>query len=222
MSVLSVPVHDGERRVRPRVVSRAVAAATLCAIALTGCSDLAGGGAEAAPTLSGASSDSPAASTRASTAQVDEAVTPSGTRLRLGDPAVVRFTANPEQDSLIKLAVTRVEQGEIRDLAQFRLDDQTKRSSVYYVSATVKNIGKGDLGGQPLLLYGQVSADLVVQPVVLKSTFQRCDYQPLPEKFGRGERADVCIVFLAPRHGKVLSVQWRPADNSDPITWAVR
>lgn len=196
-------------------------AAAVCALTLTGCSGM--GDDEAAPTTSAATSaDSPDASTPAATAEIDGRATPPGTKLKLGKSAVVRFTANPKHDSLIKLTVTTVKQGQIKDLDQFRLDDQTKRSSVYYVSASVKNVGKGDLGGQPIPLYGQVSNDLVVPPVVLGSTFKRCDYQPLPKKFERGKRADVCIVLLAPRHGKVSSVQWRPADNSDPIIWKVR
>lgn len=223
----STRVHAGVRQVRPWSAWRAVAAASVCAIALTGCSGAAGGGNdgdEAAPSNSGVTSTDPTgASTTASPEQTDERATPPGTKLTEGKPAVVRFTANPKHDSLVKLTVTKVKQGTIKDLAaQFELDDQARRSSVYYVSASVKNVGKGELGGQPITLYGQVSEKLVVPPVILKSTFKRCDYQPLPEKFGPGKRANVCIVLLAPRHGKVTSVQWRPADNSEPISWAVR
>lgn len=196
-------------------------AAAVCALALTGCSGM--GNDEAAPTTGATTSaDSLDASTPTSTVQVGGRATQPGTKLKLGKSAVVRFAANPKHDSLIKLTVTDVEQGKIKDLAQFRLDDETKRSNVYYVSASVKNVGKGDLGGQPIALYRQVSEELVVPPVVFGSTFKRCDYQPLPKKFERGKRADVCIVLLAPRHGKVSSVQWRPADNSDPIIWKVR
>lgn len=216
---LSAGAHDGIRRAARPLAGLVVTA--VCAIALTGCTP---GDADNDATNPTDSTSSSVDSTRGSTTPppVDERATAPGTKLKLAESAVVRFAANPKHDSLIKLTVTDVEQGKIKDLAQFRLDDETKRSNVYYVSATVKKVGKADLGGQPISLYGQVSEDLVVPPVVFGSTFKRCNYQPLPEKFDRGERADVCIVLLAPGHGEVTSVQWRAADNSDPIIWKVR
>lgn len=198
---------------------RGLAAGAVCAVLLAGCTP--GDGDDATDPTDSASSSSDSTPGSTTTPPVDERATAPGTKLKLAQSAVVRFAANPKRDSLIRLTVTEVEQGKIKHLAQFRLDDKTKRSNVYYVSAAVKNVGKADIGGQPISLYGKVSEKLVVPPVVFGSTFERCNYQPLPEKFERGKRADVCIVLLASRQSEVTGVQWRPADNSEPITWKV-
>jgi len=234
---MSATVHDGVRRVCPSTTDglrcppmarswrawRGLAATAACAVVLTGCTDTLGGSGTAPPTAGTSSSvGSPDASTSPTTPQVEDGATTPGANLTLDRPAVVRFTANPKHDALIRLTVSKVERGKIKDLSQFRLSDKDRRSSVYYVSASVKNLGEGDLGGQPLSLYGKVSDDLVVSPVIFGSTFRRCAYQPLPPKFGPGKKVDMCIVMLAPHHGEVSAVQWRPADNSDPITWNAR
>lgn len=168
-------------------------------------------------------SDSPdeSASTSPSTSAttLEDGTTAPGTELKLGRTATVRYTANPEHDSLIELKVQSVKRGKIKDLDDFGLTGVAKKSNVYYIKASVKNVGGGDLSGQPLTLYGQVSDDLVVPPVEFGSTFKRCDYDPLPKK---SKEAKVCLVILAPKNGKISEVQWRPADNSDPISWLTR
>lgn len=147
--------------------------------------------------------------------------TPPGTTLRLGQTALVRYPANPTHDSLIKLTVEAIKRGKLKDLKGFQLSNTAKKSGVYYVTVSVKNTGDGDLGGQPIQLYGEVG-DLVVAPVIFGTTFDKCDYQSLPTPFVHGARASVCVVLLAPQHGTVTAVQWRPADNSEPITWTGR
>lgn len=214
---MSLAGPGGVRRVLPLRAWRVTAATAACAVVLTGCSGSSGG-----DTAATTGTSSPTSTASSPTARVDKGVTEPGTKLKLGKPAVVRFTANAKHDSLIKLTVTKVKRGKIKDLSQFRLNKQAKRSNIYYVSASVKNVGKGHLGGKPVSLYGQVSHHLVVPPVIFGSTFKRCNYQPLPDKFGPGRKADMCIVMLAAHHGKVSAVQWRPADNSDAITWIVR
>ena len=39
-----------------------------------------------------------------------------------------------------------------------------------------------------LALFGKVSDTLVVRPVTFGSTFAKCNYGPLPAKFGRAPR----------------------------------
>ena len=153
---------------------------------------------------------------------LEDGTTAPGTELKLGKTATVRYTANPKHASLIDLKVQSVKRGKIKDLEDFELRDAAKQSNVYYVRASVENVGGGDLSGQPLALYGQVSDEMVVPPVEFGSTFDRCDYDPLPKKFKKSQKAEACLVFLAPKNGKIRQVQWRPADNSDPISWSTR
>jgi hypothetical protein len=207
---------------RRRAVT-ALVGATAGAVVLAGCS---GSG----------SSDADDATTPADSAPttLEDGTTAPGTELELGKTATVRYTANPKHDSLIELTVTAVKRGKTKDLKDFDLTGAAQKSSVYYVRASVKNVGDGDLSGQPLTLYGKVSDDLVVPPVEFGSTFSRCDHDPLPKNFkkvkkvkksGKAKSAKsvkVCLVILAPRKGRIKAVQWRPADNSDPISWLTR
>ncbi len=211
------------------------------AVALTGCSATNGDEADAsasgtpardsvvsslltssttASSGSARSATAPASDSASST--VEAGSTPPGAALQLGERAVVAYTANPAHHSLIRLTVTRVRQGKPRDLRQFQLSDSAKKSRIYYVSAAVKNVGNGNLGGQPVQLYGAVSRSLVVQPVILGSTFEPCASRSLPDPFRRGDSADVCVLLLAPHHGKITDIQWRPADDSEPISWTTR
>ncbi len=189
------------------LVRRSAALALVAGMTLAGCSDSDSPNGDATPS----------APTDATT--LDDGTTAPGTQLQLRDTATVQFKANAKHDSLIALTVTSIKQGKIKDLKAFDLSKADRKSQVYYVKATVKNVGDGDLSGQPLTLYGAVSDTTVVPPVEFGSTYERCDYDPLPEKFKKPKKAKVCMVMLAPNHGMISEVQWRAADNADPISW---
>ncbi len=163
----------------------------------------------------------PTAPTTAPTT-LDDGTTAPGTKLKIGDAAKVRFSANAKKSSMVSLKVTSIGKGQVAALDDFNLDAKTKKSNVYYVKVSVKNIGDGDLSGLPVLLYGKVSDDLVVPPVEFGSTFKPCDYQPLPKGFKKSKRAIVCIVMFAPKKGNIKAVQFRAADNAEPISWRRR
>jgi hypothetical protein len=158
------------------------------------------------------SSDPPAPTTDAN------GLTAPGTSLGLGDAATVDFKAG-KHESEIKVTVNHVQKRSVKDLSEFQLKNAARQSGVYYVRASVRNSGSGDLGGAFVKLYAKVSDTLVVQPVIFGSTFGKCDYRPLPKPFKAGKRADVCMVMLAPKHGTVSAVQWRFAGDQAPITW---
>lgn len=153
---------------------------------------------------------------------LDDGTTAPGAVLKIGDVAKLRFAADAKKNSLIALKVTSIRKGKISALDDFDLDAQNKKSNIFYVTVTVKNIGDGDLSGRPITLYGKVSADLVVPPVEFGSTFKPCDYQPLPKGFKKSKRATVCIVMFAPKKGTITTVEFRAADNADPISWRRR
>jgi hypothetical protein len=151
-----------------------------------------------------------------------DGLTAPGTDLRVDDAAVVDFAAGKGRESKIRLTVTRVQDGSVKDLSDFDLNGSARKSGVYYVRASVRNVGHGDVGGAFVTLYGRVSDSLVVRPVIFGSTFGKCDYKPLPKPFGSGKRADVCMVLLAPRHGTVSAVEWRftgKRADAQPISW---
>lgn len=150
-----------------------------------------------------------------------DGTTVAGTTVAVGDPVVVVMAADAKHSSPVRLTVTAVKKGSIKDLREFELNAAAMSSNVFYVDVTIANLGDGDLGGAVLTLYGQVSDTLVVQPVRFGSTFATCDDQPLPKPFGEGRKAHDCLVLLAPKHGQVSQVQWRGPDDEAPIGWDV-
>ncbi len=190
--------------------TRSVTVAALAALALSGC------------TGSESSDDAPKPTATTVATTLDDGTTAPGAALKVGDVAKVRYTGKAKKSSLLALKVTSIHQGKISALDDFNLNAKAQKSNVYYVTVAVKNIGGGDLSGQPLTLYGKVSPALVVPPVEFGSTFKPCDYQPLPEGFKKSKRATVCIVMLAPKKGTIKAVEFRPADNADPISWRRR
>jgi hypothetical protein len=159
--------------------------------------------------------------TTASTVSADGTATP-GTVVRVGQRAVVRWRADKTSQSLLAVTVQSVKRGAIGDLKQFKLGRAVMASHVYYVSVLVKNTGTGNLSGKLLPLFGKVSAHLVVPPVRFTLPFPRCEYRPLPAHFKRGARAHVCMVMLAPKHGRISAIEWRSPRLPQPVSWRVR
>ena len=197
---------------RQRIPAVRLVLLAACGVLLVGCSDDATPKAQVSTTV---------VTTTPRTVAPDGTTVP-GTVVALGQQAVVRWRADKAHDSVVTLTVTAAKRGKVKDLEQFSLNGAARSSSVYYVSVAVRNTGDGDLSGQTLTLYGKVSKDLVVPPVVLSSTFDRCGDQPLPAKFTTGAKAQVCILMLAPHHGSISEVQWRGPGNTEPIGWRVR
>jgi hypothetical protein len=134
----------------------------------------------------------------------------------------VRWRAGKLHDSTVAITVTQVKRGAISDLKQFKLGSAAMASTVYYVTAVVRNIGTGNLSGRTLALFGKVSRHLVVQPVLFTLPFHRCDYRPLPPHFRKGAAAHVCMVMLVPKHGRVSAVEWRSPRLPEPVSWRIR
>jgi len=149
----------------------------------------------------------------------DGTTTP-GTELSVGDTATVRLSGTKKRSSRVKLTVTALKKGKISALDDFKLDAKTKKSTPYYVRARLRNVGDGDLSGQALTLYGLVSKNLLVPPVEFGSSFGPCPGGVLPATFTRSKQASVCLVMLAPKRGTITSVEFRSADNADPISWS--
>jgi len=222
---------SARRRSGRRFVVAALVGVAAGAVALAGCSGSGSADDEDNPATTPAGSEP---------TTLEDGTTAPGTELELGSTATVRYTADRRHDSLIELSVTSVQRGKVKDLEEFDLTRAARKSNVYYVQARVKNIGGGDLSGEPLTLYGQVSADLVAPPVEFGSTFERCDSDPLPndvkeskeskwskesqraKEATNAKNAKVCLVILAPDNGKISAVQWRPPGNAAPISWLPR
>ncbi|MDF1603838.1 hypothetical protein [Nocardioides sp. YIM 152315] len=186
------------------------------AAALAGCSD------DGDPQSSG-DSDTPTATESASPyLPVPDGVTltPQGTHLEVGDQGVVAWEPRQDEVGVLDLTVTEIERTTTRKtLSAWQLSKEQEASTPYFVHVTVENVGDTDLGGRRVPLYVVNEENLLLESTPFASSFTPCPSTPLPSKFGPGAHEDVCLVYLAPDHGTLEAVSFRPDESFDPIIW---
>jgi hypothetical protein len=190
------------------MLSRRLATALCVAVLAAGCGSSGNG---SAPSPSTPSRTTPTANPDGSTLM--------GTVLAIGERATIHYRPNPKRHSVLAIRVVRVRRGKARDLRGFTLGPRARSSSVYYAWVKVRNLGTGDLGGHRLPMYAKVSRSLVVPPVLFGSAFPRCRDPLFHRPFRKNARATLCLVFLAPHHGKVTQIQWRTPSSPNAISW---
>ncbi len=201
-----------------------LATATVTLLLLTGCS---AGEDASSPTPSSSSTSaapSPASTSPrpASTVYVPSgvALTEQGSSLRYGRSAEVIFEPTRQRGSVLRLTVRSVRQGRLQDFDGFILDDDyVRKASIYYARVTVRNIGRGDVGGVAVPLRGVNKAGVLLPAVNFTTRFPECPTRRLPATFKRGARLTTCLVFLAPDRGTLAAVSYRPSARFDPVTW---
>lgn len=198
---------------RSRAVSvPCVALLAAAALMLAGCSS--GGQPKAQKKPSPSPSPTSTVSVPAGVSLTDQ-----GSKLSFGDSATVIFEADQDRGTVLKLTTKNATKGRISDLSGFALDDATRRSTPYYVHVSVSNVGQGDIGGGPVPVYGVDAHNTLLPPARFTSPFKPCPSQPLPKHFAPGDSLRTCLVFLAPSHGTMTAVSYRPDQAFNPITW---
>ena len=146
-------------------------------------------------------------------------LTKGGTKLIKGNPASVIYQVADTTRSVITVAVTAVEKGNIKDFKFFSLDDSAKLSTPFYVTATVTNVGPAGIGLAPVPLYAHDSNNTISLPNELVGDFKPCPLGALPKSFLPGATAKVCLVYLVSKGATLVSVDLQTADQKDPISW---
>lgn len=146
-------------------------------------------------------------------------LTAPGSQLSVGDAAVVAYHPRQDQVGALDITVTDLERAPIKAFSAWQLSDAQKKSNAYYVRADVENVGDTDLGGRPVPLYVVNDDNVLLEPTPFTSSFEPCPSTPFPKKFGPGADAKVCLVYLAPDHGQLEAVSFRPDETFNPITW---
>jgi hypothetical protein len=136
----------------------------------------------------------------------------------LGEPASVTLTNRDGESSEVEVSVTEVTEGRIGHLRQFRLDEQARSSTPYYATVRVRNTGDADLGGRRVQLWGLDSQGVVRPPADVVGAFRRCQNDPLPRRFGQGDTASTCLLYLVPEGATLEAVQYR-FNNRPPFSW---
>ena len=186
-------------------------------LALSGCS----GDSDEPSAGSGSGSGSESASAKPYLPVPDGVeLTPPGSRLALGEPATVAYEPRQDQVGVLTITVTRLEKTTFKQsFAGWKLDAATRRTNPYFVRAKVENVGDTDLGGRNVPLYIVDGRNTLIEASSFASTFKPCPVGQFPKKFGHGDRANVCLVYLSPQHGDLTAASFRPTQEFSPITW---
>lgn len=147
-------------------------------------------------------------------------LTDQGSTLKVGDHAVVAYEPRQKQVGVLDIKVTGLEKTTFAKSFQgWQLDKATLSTTPYFVHASVKNVGRTDLGGRSVPLYIVDGHNTLIEASSFASTFKPCPSQPFPAKFKHGDRVKSCLVYLSPKHGDLTAVSFRPTQDFNPITW---
>lgn len=175
--------------------------------------------------LAGCGSDGPAeAETEATvpkgfTPPAGVELTPAGTELTVGKPAIVVLEAGDGAASAITATPTKVTRGKMKDFTFFSLDEASKASTPYYVRATVTNEGPAGLGGLGAPFVVHDDTDMIVAPNVINGEFEPCKNGQLPAKFLPGDTAELCMVFLVPKDRKLVTIDAVSDEPATAVRW---
>lgn len=204
-------------RMLNRASTRLVAVA-LGAALVAGCggSDDSGGG---EPDVAEGST-SPATVTESLEVPAGTELTPEGSTLAVGDPATLAWEPRQDTVGVIDVTVQRLEKTTFaKSFSGFKITDETKTTSPYFVRGTITNTGATDLGKRRIPLYVVDGENRLVDYSSFGSAFTPCPSTDFPETFAPQQTMEFCQVYLVPDKGELTAVSFRPTQEVNPITW---
>jgi hypothetical protein len=224
--VLSAVHND---RVTLRRLGAPVAAAVMAAVTVTGCSRADDPGNASTPSQSDSVSATEASLSGSEPADPDAylpvpegvELTPQGSDLAVKESAVVAWQPRQDLVGVLDITVTRLEQTTLaKSFEGWQLDAAARKSTPYFVHATIQNVGDTDVGGFDVPLYAVDATNTLIQAQSFLAKFEPCPGNGVfPEDFGPHATKDICLVYLVPNDGKLTAVSFRPSQDFDPITW---
>ncbi|NYE95923.1 cytoskeletal protein RodZ [Psychromicrobium silvestre] len=259
-------MHQQKSARRYSQLSALTGVAALSLVALVGCSGGSGSSESPASTTSSASDPSSSSTNETSTSERTEeseapstsssaaaapagsagALTPPGTKLKLGQPANTHAnTGNDPKDAKYKTAtfitkVTKIVPGSSADLSAFKDAAKYAGQTPYYVytETTLTSLSKPTAGMSAPSVDAQLKDGSDAQKLIVFGSFDKCESTQF-DTTGKGDALSLkvgstaisCSVFLAPKGDQISSVSYtdprfsyvKYSDNQyqdNPIVWS--
>lgn len=173
-----------------------------------------------APDSSAPSSESPADDSGDSgAAPADGDVTAPGTKLKVGDRAVLPFEYTSDKKGTIAVTVTAIEKGAESDMAAF--GDKAKGMTPYFIKMKVENVGGTDLSYASLKLDGVLEGGAGTGVVLIGDIPGKCDRETAPREFTtKGASYETCALS-ATKSAPVTGAEFDEGDayRGSPVVW---
>jgi hypothetical protein len=191
-------------------------------LGLTACGG--GGGGPAGTSVSSV----PTSTATAESSVVSGGLTPPGTRLRLGQRAIVGFVPPLSSGTIthkgyqLQVTVASIKKGSIADFKNVQLKPAERKSTPYYVTVRITSLSaSAPLGtNDPDVTFDAIDDRGQKQgSITFIGTFSQCRDASLPKPFVKGKAYTSCLAYLMPGGGSIQQVQWAngPA-KADAVT----
>lgn len=209
-------MHNDAMKIAP---VRLVSLCLVAVLALAGCG---GGDDDGGSTTKDDASSSGTSSTStgdASSEPEDDGFTDPGSTLELGETARFEWKPTAKVTGEAEVTVTRIDRATVKAFSGFKLTDEMKKSTPYYVHLTVKNTGNKNLANfEPPVFLDNGSS--ILYPAAHINGFAPCQPRVLPKPFKSGKKTKLCLVFLAPAKSELRTVALRPDESLEQIDWS--
>ncbi|QFU86973.1 hypothetical protein YIM_08815 [Amycolatopsis sp. YIM 10] len=170
-------------------------------------------------TTPAASAPSSGSADDASPAPVEGDVTAPGTKLKLGERAVLPFEYTKDKKGTIAVTVTAIEKGSESDMAAF--GEKAKGMTPYFIKMKVENVGGTDLAHASLKLSGVLEGGSGTGVVLIGDIPGKCDNETAPAKFTtKGASYETCSLS-ASKDKPVTAAEFDEGDaySDGPVVW---
>jgi hypothetical protein len=182
--------------------------------------------ASAAPSTSTGSAASAPAGSAARSAAAAGGLTPPGTKLAVGNTALVAYDPDYSSNSAkqrLKITVESIEKGSLADFHGISLDATEKAGTPYYVKVQITNVGSGNVSADNNDPGNQIQGmDRTGHPqdsVTFIGDFPRCNDNAAPTPMPPGKSFATCLTFLVPGGITAAAYIGDSGYFNSPVTW---
>lgn len=146
-------------------------------------------------------------------------LSPPGADLKVGQEGTFVYDLGSGAASAVTATIDKITKGSVKDFTFFTLDAESKKSTPYYVTATITNRGPAGLGSTAPPFVVHDDQDSIAPPNALTGSFKPCATRSLPKSLLPGKSAKVCMVFLLPAGSTLVSIDSQAKELGDALHW---